>query len=262
MANNLNLLDDGVIDYLTLGMFAIIFFIAVLVIMFLVVDPKDTDSSRSTNRNSNSNSTYSSRSSSKSKSKSSSKKYDRSSYDNSNNSNSNNNSNNNSNTYYKNRFRDNTVGPKQVFNISNNVFSYDDAEAACKAFGAELATYEQLVEAHKKGANWCNYGWTKGKGKYYPVQKEYWKKLQENTDPNRRNECGNKPGIVGGIETNKSLLLGVNCYGEKRAPRGTEVYKRKYISDKDRELNLKINEFRKGDFSLNPFNADDWNSCT
>ena len=49
---------------------------------------------------------------------------------------------------------------KQVFNISNNIYTYDDAEAVCKAFGAELADYHQLKDWYQKGADWCNYGWT------------------------------------------------------------------------------------------------------
>merc|ERR1711990_274485 len=50
---------------------------------------------------------------------------------------------------------------KQVFNIANNIFSYDEAEAVCKAHDSELASYEQVVDAYKNGAEWCNYGWSK-----------------------------------------------------------------------------------------------------
>ena len=52
---------------------------------------------------------------------------------------------------------------KEVFNISCNKFNYNDAVKVCKVYGAELASFDNLVEAHKNGANWCNYGWSKDK---------------------------------------------------------------------------------------------------
>jgi archaellum component FlaG (FlaF/FlaG flagellin family) len=53
-------------------------------------------------------------------------------------------------------------GKKEVFNIADNKYTYSDAEPLCKAFGAELATYDQVKEAWNNGADWCNYGWVKG----------------------------------------------------------------------------------------------------
>jgi len=50
----------------------------------------------------------------------------------------------------------------EVFNVSRNIYTYEDALPVCKALGAELATFEQVQEAHKQGADWCNYGWVKG----------------------------------------------------------------------------------------------------
>ena len=35
---------------------------------------------------------------------------------------------------------------KQVFNIPGNYYSYDNAKALCKAYGAELATYDQIEQ--------------------------------------------------------------------------------------------------------------------
>jgi hypothetical protein len=154
------------------------------------------------------------------------------------------------------------TGEKQVFNVSNNLFTFDDAEAVCGAFGAELATYEQLVEAHKKGANWCNYGWTKGQMALYPIQEEYHQKMMEN-DPDGRDECG-EPGINGGYFENKNLMFGVNCYGKKRPPQGGERVKREYISDKERKLRDKISLYKKklNSFNLAPYNEDKWSSCS
>ena len=148
-------------------------------------------------------------------------------------------------------------GP-EVFNIAENVFTYDDAEAVCKAYGAELATYDQLVDAYKKGANWCNYGWTKGQLILYPIQKSYWDQVQEN-EPERRDDCG-LPGINGGYEENKNQQFGVNCYGVKRVPTADENLKQAYVSDQDREMMEKITRFKQqlGTLRLNPFNENKW----
>ena len=42
---------------------------------------------------------------------------------------------------------------KQVFNIKENIYTLDDASAVCGALGAETATIQQLIEAHKDGAD-------------------------------------------------------------------------------------------------------------
>lgn len=152
------------------------------------------------------------------------------------------------------------VGDKQVFNISDNLFTYDDAEAVCRAYGAELADYNQLLDAFKKGANWCNYGWTKGQLALYPIQPEFWNKMQETDDDDKKGACG-VPGINGGYFENKNLQFGVNCYGPKRQPIGEEKIKNIYVSDKERELQQKVLNFRKqlGNFRVAPFNENKWN---
>jgi hypothetical protein len=149
---------------------------------------------------------------------------------------------------------------KQVFNVSNNIYTYKEAEAVCKAFGAELATYPQLVNAYKKGADWCNYGWTQGQLALYPTQKESWLKLQE--DEETKNNCGNV-GINGGYFENPDMLFGVNCYGVKPAPRDHEKVKISTKSKTDYELEQKIARIKKnlGNISINPFNMDKWSNC-
>ena len=42
---------------------------------------------------------------------------------------------------------------KQVFNVSENDYTYEEARAVCKAYGGDLATLKQMIEAHKRGAN-------------------------------------------------------------------------------------------------------------
>jgi len=101
---------------------------------------------------------------------------------------------------------------KEVFNILDNVYTYDDAQELCTAFGAELATYDQIQDAHKDGAEWCNYGWSKGQNIYYPTQKSSWDKLQKY--PENKDNCG-VPGVNGGYIENPYLHFGVNCYGIK-----------------------------------------------
>ena len=156
----------------------------------------------------------------------------------------------------------NTPVDPQVFNISENVYSYRDAEAACKVFDAELATIEQLADAYVKGADWCNYGWLKGKLAYYPTQEETWKKIQEN-EPGKRDVCGN-PGLNGGdFSSNPNMLFGVNCYGYKPEPREFEKVKQKVMSDKDIRIAEKVAQLRrnKDSISILPFNENKWSGC-
>lgn len=149
---------------------------------------------------------------------------------------------------------------KQVFNISNNIYSYKDAEAVCKALDSDLATYPQLVKAYRDGANWCNYGWTKGQLALYPTQKKEWLRLQD--DDQDKDSCG-KVGINGGYFENTDMLFGVNCYGVKPAPRAHEKVKQKTKTSKEYELEQQIARIRKGldNVSINPFNFDKWSNC-
>lgn len=102
---------------------------------------------------------------------------------------------------------------REVFSVSANKFTYNDAEPLCKALGAELATYEQVKEAWIKGADWCNYGWVKGQMAVYPTQKETWDKAQSGPEDERM-VCGS-PGINGGFFDNPEMRFGVTCYGSK-----------------------------------------------
>lgn len=104
-------------------------------------------------------------------------------------------------------------GMKEVFNVSSNRYTYADAEPLCRALGAELATYDQVKAAYESGADWCNYGWTKGQLATYPTSQDTYDKLQMGPEEQRR-ACG-KPGINGGYFDNPDLRFGVNCYGSK-----------------------------------------------
>lgn len=101
-------------------------------------------------------------------------------------------------------------GPAQVFHISNQNYTYDEASCKCGSYDAKLATYPQIVEAYNKGAEWCSYGWSEGQTAYYPTQKCNWQKKSKK----EQEACG-KPGINGGFFSDKKLRFGVNCFGKK-----------------------------------------------
>jgi len=146
---------------------------------------------------------------------------------------------------------------KQVFNVKENIYTLDDAPAVCGALGADIASINQLMEAHKSGADWCNVGWTKDGLAAYPIQYSTWKTLQDN-EPNKRNICG-APGI--NLSRNDpNLLYGVNCYGIKPEPKGNEKVKQSILSDKQLALNAKIAQFQKNMNAIGvaPFNVDKW----
>lgn len=106
---------------------------------------------------------------------------------------------------------------KQVFNIPGNYYSYDNAKALCSAYGAELATYDQIEKAYNRGAEWCNYGWSADQLALFPTQKNTYNNLQN--IKGHENDCG-RPGINGGYIANPNVKFGVNCYGYK--PKITE----------------------------------------
>lgn len=157
----------------------------------------------------------------------------------------------------------NNIIRDEVFNISNNIYTYDDAQAVCKVYGAKLATYDQLENAYNKGAEWCNYGWSDGQMAYFPTQKNTWLKLQK--DEKRKNNCG-RPGINGGYMGNPSLKFGVNCFGKKPQPTPSDLNRMKAeeITPKtpeDIELDQKLEYWKKNAdklLQINSYNKTKW----
>lgn len=152
---------------------------------------------------------------------------------------------------------------KQVFNISDNIYTYYDAMALCKAYDAELADYKQMADAYKNKAEWCNYGWTKGQMALYPTQKCTWEKLQQGPKEHR-NDCG-RPGLNGGYFENPYLRFGVNCYGYKPNPTSKEkeivkLSTNPYLTQKEREFKNKVDYYksRKYDYTILPFTKNKW----
>jgi hypothetical protein len=150
----------------------------------------------------------------------------------------------------------------EVFNVSRNVYTYSDASAVCSAFGAELATYDQVKTAYEKGADWCNYGWTKGQMAVYPTQKETYDKLQKGA-PEYRNACGNV-GINGGYFDNPELRFGVNCFGVKPAKNATDELEQSGVqlpaSPAEIEYEKKVQKYREqmATTTVLPFRRDQW----
>ena len=101
---------------------------------------------------------------------------------------------------------------KQVFNIPGNYYDYSNAKTLCQAYGSKLATYQQVEDAYKNGAEWCNYGWSDGQMALFPTQQNTFDNLQK--IPKHENDCG-RPGINGGYIANPNIKFGVNCYGNK-----------------------------------------------
>jgi hypothetical protein len=155
---------------------------------------------------------------------------------------------------------------KEVFYIKDNVYTYDEAEAVCKAHNAELADYNQLEKTYDKGGEWCGYGWSKDQMILFPTQKDTWNKLQKMDG--HENDCG-RPGINGGRIENKNAKFGVNCYGVKRSPNSfelsllDEMKKGTYpVSKRDGEFRKNVNKFkekiRNNQMNLYPFNLHKW----
>jgi hypothetical protein len=151
-----------------------------------------------------------------------------------------------------------TVRGSEVFHISDNQFTYDEAEAVCAAYGTTLATLEQVIEAYNGGAEWCEYGWTQGGMALYPTQKKTWDLLQREIDPAKRTRCG-RPGVNGGY-FNPSTKFGVNCFGFKPPGRFTPPAP---VPGKDATaFNALVNKF-KGmlkTMTLSPFSRQEWST--
>jgi hypothetical protein len=152
----------------------------------------------------------------------------------------------------------------EVFHISNNLYTYDDAQSICVSYGARIATYDEVENAYKNGAEWCGYGWSDGQMALFPTQKSTWNKLQK-TD-NHKNNCG-RPGINGGFIANPNVRYGANCYGKKPTANTNDINKmnaQKNIiypkSQKDviRDCKTEYWKNNANRLQINGFNNDKW----
>jgi hypothetical protein len=150
---------------------------------------------------------------------------------------------------------------KEVFNVSSNKYMYADAEPLCRALGAELATYDQVKAAFDGGADWCNYGWTKGQLALYPTQKSTYDKMQAGPE-GQRMACG-RPGLNGGHFDNPELRFGVNCFGPKPAQSQHDASAKAKgypISPDAMDFDRKVNQFKSeaDNTDILPFHEGNW----
>jgi hypothetical protein len=153
---------------------------------------------------------------------------------------------------------------KQVFNIPGNYYNYDNAKAVCQAYGANLATYDQLEKAYSNGAEWCNYGWSDDQLALFPTQKKTYDRLQ--TIPGHENDCG-RPGVNGGYIANPNVKFGVNCYGNKPKITSEEEELMKTSSPypetaKDLAFQKRVDFWKNkvDEILVSPFNYNTWGS--
>jgi hypothetical protein len=151
---------------------------------------------------------------------------------------------------------------KQVFNIPGNYYDYENAKAVCQAYGADLASYNQMEKAYNNGAEWCNYGWSANQLALFPTQQKTYDTLQ--TIPGHANDCG-RPGINGGFIANPNVKFGVNCYGYK--PKITEeeeelmkTYTPYPETVQDVAFQKRVDFWKKkvDDILVSPFNYNNW----
>jgi uncharacterized membrane protein YgcG len=158
----------------------------------------------------------------------------------------------------------NLPGSPEVFNIGNNIYNYKEADEVCKAYGARLATYDEIENSYNNGAEWCNYGWSSDQMAYFPTQKSTWNELQK--DDRLKNACG-RPGVNGGYMANPNIRFGANCFGSK--PKNDKWVKPSFpklaapdklqpsCSKKEQEMNDRAKSLRNS-AQINPISRDKW----
>lgn len=151
---------------------------------------------------------------------------------------------------------------KQVFHIPGNDLVYQDAKALCDAYGARLASYNEIENSYNQGAEWCSYGWSKDQMALFPTQKQTWKKLQ--TIDGHENDCG-RPGVNGGYIANPAVRFGANCFGykpkittaEQNAMDKAPLYPQ---TNKELALERRVDYWRQKlpEVTVAPFNKSTW----
>lgn len=161
----------------------------------------------------------------------------------------------------------NLAKPKkpEVFNIANSLYTYDDAQVVCKAYGARLATVDELNEAYDEGADWCVNSWSADRQVLFPTQKSTYDKLQG--IKGAENSCG-RTGVNGGRVEDTNMRFGINCYGIKPDPSDMDKLRMNQIhnnivpkSKEEMILNAKVEYWKnnKDKYTvLNPFSTGRW----
>jgi hypothetical protein len=149
---------------------------------------------------------------------------------------------------------------KEVFYVSGNNWTYEEAPAVCAAMKSELASYDQIQDAFMKGAEWCGYGWSQGGMALYPTQQSTWNALQQEPSETKRTACGH-PGVNGGYFDAK-LKFGVNCFGPKPPNRGT-TFPAPLPGTDSKSFDAMVDRFKRSLNStlLSPFNRTEWSGA-
>ncbi len=151
---------------------------------------------------------------------------------------------------------------QQVFHVPDNKYDYENSKAICNAYGGRLATYKEIDDAYRDGADWCGFGWSEGQMALYPTQTEKWNTLQG--IKGHEHDCG-RPGINGGYIDNPNVRFGVNCYGYK--PKITPEEARNMMnsplypkSKAEIEFDKRVDYWRTKihDIVVAPFNHNSW----
>ena len=152
---------------------------------------------------------------------------------------------------------------RDVFHIPTNDYTYTEAQAVCKAFGGDLASYEDLERAYNTGGEWCGYGWSKDQLALFPTQLSTWKKLQ--TIDGHKNDCG-RPGINGGYIENKNARYGVNCVGTRPQISEEDQALLDSVSPypktkEDKRVDRMVDKYKQNlrSIKIAPFNRQGWN---
>ena len=143
----------------------------------------------------------------------------------------------------------------EVFYVADNTFTYAQAPAVCKAYGATLASYSQVEDAYRQGAEWCGYGWSEGGIALFPTQQATWDKLQKEQDSQARIKCG-RPGVNGGY-FDPGTQFGVNCYGTRPAKKASDVAPPTVAAD---GMDRLVAQFQQNlaKYVVSPFNQKVW----
>jgi hypothetical protein len=147
----------------------------------------------------------------------------------------------------------------EVFYVADNSFTYSQAPAVCKAYGATLASYNQVEEAYQQGAEWCGYGWSEGGIALFPTQQATWDKLQKEPNQQARIKCG-RPGINGGY-FDPGTQFGVNCYGVRPAKKASDAAPPTVADD---GMDRLVAQFQQNiaKYVVSPFNQKVWSEAT
>jgi len=151
------------------------------------------------------------------------------------------------------------VPKTEVFYVADNTFTYSQAPAVCKAYGATLATYGQVEEAYHQGAEWCGYGWSEGGIALFPTQQATWDTLQKQPDQQARIKCG-RPGVNGGY-FDPNTQFGVNCYGVRPAKKASDAPPPTVA---DNGMDRLVAQFQQNlaKYVVSPFNQKVWSEAS